>query len=215
MPVESKLTKCRVNWQKAIFAFDELERRGIDYDQICLVDSSCMYKWDAPNFFELTDHKFTAWRDMDNLKWIYESIQGYKEFFKGYKLDISKYFSSGFIIFNKSHKKVFNEFKQFYFDNRDEIIELQDNIVKKGTEQTPINYWMQINNVDIKMDLNPAFKLTHMQRNDLFHHNWQLKDDMLPFFIKYGYNWIFNGIPKNERSKAMKQTWDIVKENYE
>ena len=66
-PVESDLFKYRVNWQKAMFVFDELERKGIDYDQIFLVDSSCMIRWDAPNVFELTDHKFVGWPDTDNM----------------------------------------------------------------------------------------------------------------------------------------------------
>ena len=79
-PVESDLFKFRVNWQKAIFVFDELERKGIGYDQICLVDSSCMIKWDAPNFFNLTDRKFVGWVDNDNMKWIHDSIQGYKQY---------------------------------------------------------------------------------------------------------------------------------------
>jgi len=38
-PVEKDMFKFRINWQKAIFVFDELERRNIDYDQICLVDA--------------------------------------------------------------------------------------------------------------------------------------------------------------------------------
>ena len=68
--------------------------------------------------------------------------------------------------------------------------------------------------VDVKIDLPPAFKLTHMQRNNMFQHSWQLKKDTTPYFIKYGYNWIFNGIPKNECTKAMKWTWESVKHNY-
>lgn len=214
-PIEPDIVDYRVNWQKAIFVFDELERRGVEYDQICLVDSSCMYKWDAPNFFELTEHKFTAWRDMDNLKWIYESILGYKDLFDNFELDLQKYFSSGFIIFNEKHKKLFEGFKKFYIDNKTELLKLQDQTVRKGTEQTPLNYWVQKHNVEVKMDLSPAFKLTHMQRYDLFRYNWQLKKDNTPYFIKYGYNWIFNGIPKNQRSNVMKQVWDMVKDNYQ
>ena len=103
-PVEKDLFKYRVNWQKAIFLFDELERMGIEYDQIALVDSSFMIKWDAPNFFDMTDRRFTAWRDMDNMRWIYESIQGYKDIFDGFELDQSKYVNSGFMVFNEEHK---------------------------------------------------------------------------------------------------------------
>lgn len=213
-PIESDLTKFRINWQKAIFVFDELERRNINYDQICLVDSSCMIRWDAPNFFELTDHKFTGWRDMDNMKWIYESIQGYKEFFNGFELDQGKYINSGFIIFNEAHKEFFQSFKKLYYDNIDTLVDLQDNIVQKSTEQTVLNYWLQINNIDLNLDLPLGFKLSHMHRKSLFGHNWQLKENTTPYFIKYGYNWIFNGIPKDSRPQIMKQTWDLVKHNY-
>ena len=30
--------------------------------------------------FELTDHKFTVWREKDNLRWVYDSIKGYEDF---------------------------------------------------------------------------------------------------------------------------------------
>ena len=219
-PVEKDLFKFRPNWQKAIFCFDELERLGIEYDQIALIDSSHMIKWDAPNFFEMTEHKLTAWRDMDNMRWIYDSIQGYEGFFQEaydlphFKLDQSKYVNSSPMIFNESHKDLFLSFKEFYYDYIDIFIKLQDKVVKKGTEQTPLNYWLQINNVDVKLDLPLPFKLTHMHRKELFGYNWQLNEDKTPFFIKYGYNWIFNGIPKDERSKLMSQVWNGVKHNY-
>jgi len=163
-PVENDLFKFRPNWQKAIFVFDELERRGIEYDQICLADSTCMIKWNTPNFFELTNRKFTAWRDIDNMKWVYDSIQGYKKFFNNFELDQSKYVNSGFMIFNEKHKKLFQSFKDMYYKNIDELINLQDNIVKKGTEQTPLNYWLQINNIDVNVNLPVAYKLTHLHR---------------------------------------------------
>lgn len=214
-PVERDLIRFRPNWQKALFVFDELDRRGVKYDQIALVDSSFMCKWNTPNFFDLTGHRFTAWHDKDNMKWIYDSIQGYKNFFNEFELDQSKYVNSGFIIFNREHRKFFKSFKQMYYDNIDTLIDLQDNIVKKGTEQTPLNYWLQMKDIDVNRDLSIGFKLTHMHRKELFSHNWQLGEDKTPFFIKYGYNWSFNGIPKDQRSNLMKQTWDLIKHNYE
>mgnify|MGYP003119345049 FL=1 len=119
------------------------------------------------------------------------------------------------IIFNETHRKVIEGFKQLYYKNENKFIELQDKIVKKGTEQTPLNYWLQINKVDMKLDLPVAYKLTHIHRKDLFQHNWQDGTDKTPFFIKYGYNWVFNGIPKDQRSKVIKETWDLVKDNYD
>ena len=214
-PVEEDLFKFRVNWQKAIFVFDEMDRRGIDYNQIALVDSSAMIKWDAPNFFEMTDNRFTAWVDNDNLKWIYESIQGYKPYFDNFELDISKYISSGFMIFNESHREFFESFKQLYLDKKDMFIEAQDKTVKKSTEQTAINYWLQINDIDVNLDLPLAFKLTHLHRKEMFSYNWQLNEDQTPFFLKYGYVWFFNGIPKNDRTNLMKQVWDAIGGQYE
>lgn len=213
-PIESDLTKFRINWQKALFVFDELDRQNIEFDQIYLVDAMNMIRWDAPNVFDLTDHKFTAWRDIDNLNWIYKSKEGYKEFFDGYELDLTKYISSGLIIFNESHRTVFESFKKLYYDNVDALIELQDKTVRKGTEQTPFNYWLQINDVEIKTDLSLSWKFTHMHRKDLYHHNWQLQEDKTPFFIKYGYIWNFSGFDKSDRTRMISNTWDLVKHNY-
>ena len=214
-PVEKDLFKFRINWQKAIFVFDELNRRNVNFNQIALIDSSSIIKWDAPNFFDMTDDRFTAWLDNDNLKWIYDSIQGYKPYFDNFELDISRYISSGFMIFNETHREFFESFKKLYLDNIDMFIEAQDETVKKSTEQTAINYWLQMKNVDVNLDLPLAFKLTHLHRKEMFSHNWQLNVDQTPFFIKYGYVWFFNGIPKNDRSNLMKQVWDAIGDQYE
>lgn len=213
-PVEKDLFRFRPNWQKIIFVFDELDRMDIEYDQIFLADSTCMIKWNAPNIFELTDRKFVGWVDMDNIRWIYDSIQGYKSFFNNFDLDQYKYISSGVIIFNESHREIIEGFKQLYLDNIDTFINLQDNIVEKGNDQTPLNYWLQMNDVDVNLTLPTAFKLTHMHRKELFNHNWQDGNDKTPFFIKYGYNWVFNGIPKDQRNDIIGQTWELVKDNY-
>ena len=213
-PINDDLVNYRINWQKSIYCFDLLDEAGIDYDQIFLADATCMVKWDMPNIFELTDNKFTAWRETDNLNWVYDSVRGYEEFFS-YKLNKHNYFSSGVIIFNKSHKDMFLDFKDLYLNNTEEFVELQDKIVRKGTEQTPLNYWVQKNNVELNLDLPFSYKLTHIHRKDMFKPNWQLNEDSTPFFIKYGYNWVFNGIPKNQRTEVMSQTWGFVKDNYD
>jgi hypothetical protein len=110
---------------------------------------------------------------------------------------------------------VFKSFKELYYDNVDKFLELQDKIVRKGTEQTPLNYWLQMKGVEMNLDLPFSYKLTHIHRKEMFIHSWQLDDDKTPFFVKYGYNWVFNGIPKNQRTEVMKYTWDLVKDNYD
>lgn len=213
-PYKSDLIRYRPNWQKNLFVFDILKEKGIEYDQIALVDSTCMYKWDAPNFFELTDRKFTGWLDEDNMNWVRKSIEGYKDLFSGYELDQSKYINSGFIIFNGKHKPFFESLKEFYETNIEDFIRIP-NEIKKGHDQTPLNFWLQMKDIDMNLELSRGFKVTHIQRKDLFRHNWQLNEDKTPFFIKYGYNWIFNGIPKDQRTPVMKQTWEMIRHNYE
>ena len=220
-PVEDDFTKFRPQWQKCLFVFDELERMGIEYDQIALVDSTATPHWNCPNFFELTDRKFTAWYDRDNMKWVHDSIKGYEDLFQQafdsphFKLDQSKYFNSGFMIFNEKHKELFNDLKRFYLENTEIFRKLQDEVVKKGNDQTPINYWLQLHGVELNLDLPVAFNLTHLHRKEMLIHNWQLDEDKTPFFIKYGYVWRLTGIPKDQRSQLSNQIWDMVKVNYE
>ena len=213
-PVENNLQDYRINWQKAIFVFDELKRRKIEYDQIALIDSTVMVKWDCPNFFELTDRKFTVTRDIDNMRWVYESIQGYKEFFDDFELDTSKYFRSGFMVFNESHEDIFQGLKQLYIDNKEVFMKLQDEVVRKGNDQTPINYWVQKNNVELNILPHVLWMCSHPHRKEMLSHNWQLNEDTTPFFIKYANNWMFNGIPKDQRTELMKKTWNLVKHYY-
>ena len=214
-PVENDFTKFRPQWQKCLFVFDELERMGIEYDQIALIDSTATPHWDCPNFFELTDRKFTAWKDMDNMRWVHDSIQGYKEFFDDFDFDNTKYINSGFMIFNEEHKEFFDSLKKLYYDNLETFVKLQDEVVNKGNDQTPINYWLQINNIEVNLDLPVAFNLCHLHRKELFSHNWQDGDDKTPFFIKYGYVWRLTGLPKDQRTQLSNQIWDLIGKNYE
>ena len=208
------ITTHRANWQKAIHCWNILDARGIDADNIFLVDASSMIKWDAPNIFDRIDERFVAWPDLDNLKWVYDSIKGYEPFFD-FKLDNSKYVNSGVIIFNRSHRKFFESFKELYYDNSEKFIILQDKEVRKGTEQTPFNYWLQKNNIELNLDMPVTWKLTHLHRKQMLGVNWQLKEDNTPFFIKHGYLWFFTGFDKMQRTRLMTQVWDMIKHNYE
>ena len=48
----------------------------------------------------------------------------------------------------------------------------------------------------------------------MFQFNWQLNENKTLHFIKHGYVWRFNGLPKDQRTNIMKQTWDLVKHHY-
>ena len=62
-PIHDDFTQYRPQWQKCLYVFDELDRLGIEFDQIGLMDSTAIVKWDCPNFFNLTERKFVALRD--------------------------------------------------------------------------------------------------------------------------------------------------------
>jgi len=60
------------------------EEAGIDYDKICVMDSCTMVKWDTPNFFNTTYAQVTAFRSLENLRWIAEGVDGYNNFFNAH-----------------------------------------------------------------------------------------------------------------------------------
>tara|TARA_Y100000004_G_C8952962_1_gene429447 strand:- start:2058 stop:2885 length:828 start_codon:yes stop_codon:yes gene_type:complete len=213
----------RPTWQRWFDVFKQIEEAGIEYNKIAVIDGSTIIKWDAPSVFDFVpDGKVGAFRALENLRWITESIEGYEDFMletnnlSKFEFDYKKYISCGFQIFDKSHKKFLTELKEFYMNNYDAIMDRQAGSVKKGTDQPVLNYFLQIKNVDVYTELPPPFLLTHLNRFDWFGHNWQLEGaDKTPFFIKYGYIWFYSGFPqRGDRYNLMKQTWDAIKEKY-
>ncbi len=206
--------KFRVTVQRWFDLFDFLDKNNIEYDQVAMIDACIFPKWDCPDFFKLTNNQFTAGLENDNLGWVYKGVNGYKDIFNGFELDINKYFCSGFVILNKSHKELLRKFKNKYLENAEEFIDLQMNKVNCGTCQTPLNYVVQMNNTEVNYLPNP-YRVSHLPRKDLLTSNHQLNEDPTLFFIKYSYIWQFSGFDKRIRNKLMTQVWDLIKHNYE
>lgn len=213
---ESDLLKYKVNWQRWFDVFEYIEASGITtYDQILLTDASIMAKWDMPDIFKDTDHKFCALRGNENLKWTYQSVNGYSDLFPDIVLRYNDYFASGYCIFNKNHKQIFEELKDFYYINHKLILEKEDESVRRGRDQPVLNYFLHMNQVDIKL-LPIVYGVSHLYRREVLTHNQQLNNDNTPFFIKYFYTWIFSGWPDrgNTRTNLMSKTWELTKHNY-
>ena len=49
-PKHNDFIQYRPQWQKCIYVFDEIDNLRVDFDQIALVDSTAMIKWDCPTF---------------------------------------------------------------------------------------------------------------------------------------------------------------------
>jgi hypothetical protein len=204
----------RVTWQRWFDVFDQLDQANIMYDKILLTDGSIMIKWDTPNMFEMVSDELQAFRALENIKWIDEGISGYSGLFDNQTFDLRKYVSCGFQIFSKKHRTFLKELKQFYFKNLDSILHLQEH-VRRGTDQPVYNYLLQQHAVKVEQCLPESFYLMHMNRFNWFSYNWQLNDDKTPYFIKYGYIWIYSGFDRRERESLMSQTWSLIKHNYE
>lgn len=207
--------KFKVTWQRWFDVFNFIESKGIyDYDQILSVDASVMVKWDMPDIFKDTSHKFCSLRANENMKWTFESMSGYQDMFPDITFQCNDYFAGGYRIFNKSHRQIFGFLENFYYNHFDEIAN-KEKTIKRGTDQPIVNYFLRQHNVDIKL-LPIVYGINHLYRREALIHNWQLNEDMTPHFIKYFYTWIFSGWPDRgaTRTNLMSQTWDLVKHNY-
>ena len=204
-----------VNWQRWFDVFDVLDERGIDYDQILLIDASSMVHWNAPNFFEISDRKWCAFRANENMRWSMQSTDGYKTLFPDISFEYNDYIASGFAIFNKDHKPFLEELKKFYHSNYDDIMHIQ-RTVKRGSDQPVINYMLRKMNVDINI-LRLPYAANHLYRREMLVHNWQLNEDPMPFFLKYLHIWFFSGLPNRgkDRTNLMSQTWNIISKYYD
>lgn len=214
-PSNPDILNYRVTWQRYLDVFDYVESKVKNYDQIFLVDGSTMVKWNARNVFNYTDYKFCGFRGDENMNWLYDSINGYKDLFPDTEYDWNKTILGGFTIFNKNHIPFLNTFKEFFYKNYDVLLDKQLNKVKKGTDQPVLNWLIQRENIDIKI-MCKSFALNHIYRFNLFKNN-SLRKETYPLFVEHLDFWIFSGLPDrgDARTNLMSQTWDLVKSNYE
>lgn len=172
-------------WQR-YYVLDLLKNSNIDYDQVLIVDADTIVHPECPNFFEMTDGLYTGVHDGVVYEWVMRSVECYsKALFNNYSLDIWSYINGGFQIINDSHQSHLNKFKQFYLDNRDLIYQCETQI-KLGTDQTPMNFFLQTNNVKTKI-LPYEFNMMGLNLME------GLTDDLV--FTKLGWIYHFNGIP--------------------
>lgn len=206
----------RVNWQRWFELFDRVESLNIEYDKILMVDASTMIRWDTPDFLsQAPSDRLIGFRSAENIQWVNESVQGYKKLFNGHELDLKNYINVGFQIFGDWYKPFLKKLESFYYSHYDEILDLQQH-VGRGTDQPVMNYLIDIERIPTAFNYLPnSYFQMHMNRFNWFSHNWQLQEDMMPYFIKYGYVWVFSGFDRTQRTNLMSQTWELIKHNYE
>lgn len=195
-------------WDKALYDWDEmtipwqryhlfkiLEHNDIDYDQVLMVDSDTIINPDTPNFFEMTEHKYSAVLDNGCWEWTGRSLRHYRDLFDSYRVERGLYFNGGFQIVNEEHKEFFDEVLDFYFTNQDILREKQ----KSGlsTDQTPINYLVQMKGIDLKL-LPQTYNLHHMASKNLLNFGQSWWGDSLQNLYEQAWVYHFNAIPTNK-----------------
>jgi len=180
-----------VIWQR-YFLFDILDSNEIDYDQILIVDADTIVHPDTPDIFKLTDHKYCLVHDDGDFDWILRSMENYQyHLFQDQPIfNCFEYYNSGFQVVNKIHREFFNTMREFYTQNSDTISWCQKTY-GVGTDQTPLNYLLRRENVEVKA-LSYKFNMSCMFAKEIV--NEQLQH------TEAGYVMHFNGLPNKDTS---------------
>ncbi len=188
------------------FAFEALMKNNIDFDQVAIVDADTMIRWDCPNFFKISPDSFRVVLDDELPKWVNTSLATYRFLFPQTTVNWWEYFNSGIMVFNKNHNDLLSEFLAFVNSKEKELSDIHGNPdLKAGFDQTLFNYFAKENQIKT-VYLPKIFNFYHLPKKKMI----EKKE-----FIDCAYIWHFNGIKHTERKKYMRETWDLVKKNYQ
>ena len=144
------MEEMHIIWQR-YFLFDIYDANGIESDQTLMVDADTIIHPDTPNFFEKTEHKYCLVHDDGSYDWILRGMEHYSKYvYNGQWFDYWKYGNSGFQIVNDSHRDFFQHMRDFYFENIEQINTIQQKY-GIGTDQTPLNYNLTLQDIDVKL----------------------------------------------------------------
>ena len=198
------------------WVFDIIEHNDIDYDQVLIIDADTIVHPDCPNFFERTNHEYTAVVNNGCFEWVTRSINAWGHFMfpDAEKPKVWEYFNTGFIIANKKHKPFFKTIQDFYLENVERLYEIRnhekyENLAIPGVGQTCVNFLVKQHN--IKMTYLPErFNLTDLYRKDMLHIPGQSWWPDKLIYEDTGYIFHFNAIPQNDRHAEywMKRTYE-------
>ena len=118
-------------------------------------------------------------------------------------MDWTKYINSGFQIFNKSHKDFHKKILNIFMENSEHFMKMQNHF-HVGSDQSPINFFIQMNNVELKL-LPYQFNMVDMFRKEIIH-------DML--YTKVGWIYHFSAIPQ-EVQEQLGGVPNLMKRTYE
>ena len=209
-------TEMVITWQRW-YVLEILKSNGIDYDQVLLVDADCIIHPDCPNFFELTNNKFSTSFCNGDFEWVNRAIRCYSQkFFESdYLMMASDFFQTGFVILNKKHEKFLEYVIDFYWKNQYEIIDSYETI-RTGSDQPLINLLTKKFGVDVNF-LPNCYSVVDIDRKNLFYRDtncwWE---DNLDNLYNTAYIYQFNSIGRNPLNRDRNYWMErIYKELYQ
>jgi len=186
-----------ITWQR-YYLFRLMEESGVKYDQILMADADIVVHPDTPDFFKMTNDKYTGVVDNGCWEWTYRSIKLYQDLFPDMKLDRGKYINGGFQIVNKKHVQFFELIIEFYKNNYEVLLDKQRNFL--GTDQTPINYLIQREKLEVTI-LPPTYNLGSLPSRNLLPIYNNMVDSLQPMYDQ-AWCYHFNAIPKNTLNRT-------------
>ena len=193
----------KINYHR-YYAFDILDNSGIEYDQILITDADAIIHPDTPNFFEMTDGKYSVTHADGSYDWVCRSLENYSKFmFNGKTFPLWNYFNAGFQVVNKEHRYLWDGLVDFYFKNKDRIIDMQTKF-SVGTDQPIINFLVNLSETETKI-FPYQYCMVDLYRKEILDENLTFTS-VLPGIYQ------FNAIPDNhDASKTlywMKKTYE-------
>ena len=189
-------------WQR-YFLFDIYDANEIKANQTLMVDADTIIHPDCPNFFNETDNKYCMIHDDGSYDWVLRGMEHYSKYvYDGAWFNYWEYGNSGFQIVNNKHRDFFQYMRDFYFENIENINMIQQSY-GIGTDQTPLNFNLRAQDVDVKL-LGYKYNMGCMIKKEI------LDPDML--FTEIGWIYHFNGIPNKDEQVPlwMKKTFDYL-----
>ena len=192
-----------ITWQRWN-VLNILEHNEIEYDQVLVVDADSLVHPDCPNFFKLTDHKFSSQLNDGCYEWVNRAIHGYsKAFFnKDFCIRASEFFQAGFVIVNERHKKFLDDVVQFYWDNKQSIIESYKRLVV-GTDIALLNCLRK----EMGMELNilpKDYSVMDISRKNLLYYQPCWWADDLTNLYNSGWIYQYTSIPESPMGRDRK-----------
>lgn len=192
-----------ITWQRW-HVLDILDHNEIDYDQVLIVDADSIVHPNCPNFFELTDRKFSSPLTDGDYEWVCRAINGYSKMFfnKEYCIPSYEFFQTGFVIVNETHKDFLSKCMNWYNEHKDQVRKSYE-ILLTGSDIALMNCLRKEFNIELNI-LPREFGLMDLNRKNLLYtsprHQWW-KDDLSNVYNS-GWVYQFNAIPQNELGRT-------------